>query len=271
MISPTDRASFVEKAPIKFPSTATGSELTISCELVVKAMVNANHYLDSLESLFDKLNFEIYETLGQRNLSGFVGEIFARFLANEVDELAANPHADGRPDLIDISSEISKTYLTEHCLVASSNGEIMPVRSNLAPYKYGGIEVKTSIGNPKSGYKKQLMADRGLSGFSVGEPRVDYLASITYWGHHTSCSNLVGLYYDYFCPDDRIPQILAAMHSELDPNSDWHAVSIGKKGSKKTSNTSLTAAGKSKLFNGIIAHIDSDRYIEKLRAIGLKI
>ena len=59
------------------------------------------------------------------------------------------------------------------------------------------------------------------------------------------------------------------MHSELNKNEDWHAVSVGKEGSKKTSNTSLTGQGKNKLFNNTKIVINDERYIQKLKSVGL--
>jgi hypothetical protein len=132
------------------------------------------------------------------------------------------------------------------------------------------MEVKATIGNPINGYKHQL-SKLGISEFYVGMPRIDYLSTITYWGHHTSCENLIGLFYDYYKELNGVPQILVVMQSELIPAVDWNKVSIGKIEPKKTSNTSLSPSGCEKLFKNPIVVINNIKYITKLRESGLSI
>jgi hypothetical protein len=43
-------------------------------------------------------------------VSGFVGEVFSHFFALVNKRFVVNPHADGRPDLIDIVSEPAAEY-----------------------------------------------------------------------------------------------------------------------------------------------------------------
>src|SRR5207249_2950887 len=132
----------------------------------------------------------------QRNVSGFIGEVFSRFFAAEVDGFVTNPHPDGRPDLLDVSSKEAREYFDMKCFIRLRDGSSAPNKSYLAPFKYGGIEVKATIGNPFSDYRARLKKELGLNEFVVKFPRVNYLNSIAYWGHHTGCENMVGLYYD---------------------------------------------------------------------------
>ena len=256
---------------ISYVSTATGEQVTIGPRDVVAVVVDANKYLVALQDLFAPLSFEVYRELGQRNLSGFVGEVFTNFFAKRVHDFRVNPHADGRPDLLDLSSPVALQHLTRDCLIQTEEGYSMPVRALLAPFKYGGIEVKSSIGSPVANYKARLTQSRGVTGFQVGEARVDYLGSITFWGHHTSCGSLLGLYYDYSAIHDGAPQIMAVMYAQLNPEVDWHVVSTGKAGSKKTSNTSLTPSGQAKLMAGVVAIRNDPRYLSKLHECGLRI
>ena len=221
--------------------------------------------------MFHELDFDVFEGLGQRNLSGFIGEVFVHSFAKLTPDYASNPHADGRPDLLDLSSQVSRDYLSQQCFTKTEEGQTMPVRHLLAPYRYGGLEVKCSIGSPIAQYKKALEKDLGKTNFEIGLPRINYLNTITYWGHHVDCENLLGLYYDYYDPADGVPQILAVMHSELVGEEDWTKVSVVNAGSKKTSNTSLNSAGKIKMFNGVVAVIEDNRYLENLSRIGLSL
>src|SRR5690606_20381185 len=126
---------------------------------------------------------------------------------------------------------------------------LIPNKRYLAPFSYGGLEVKSTIGTPINNYVKRLRIELGIDEFYVGIPRIDYLYSINYWGHHAGCDNLVGVYYDYCEKMDGSPQIMAVMHAVLDPDADWNQLSIGKPGSKKTSNTALSASGCQKILN----------------------
>jgi len=238
---------------------------------VISIVAKANNYLLALKNLFKELDFNIYKTLGQRNLSGFIGEVFSRVFARELRGFMVNPHADGRPDLLDVSTDVALQYYRNECFTRSKDGSTAPNKSLLAPFRYGGIEVKASIGNPSSDYRALLREHEGLNSFSVGMPRVKYLSSITYWGHHPDCDNLLGLYYDYYQELDGTPQIAAVMHAELDPSKDWSKVSIGKPGSKKTSNTSLSSSGVGKILRNPVVVRNDPVYLEKLRGVGLAI
>jgi len=264
-------SDYIEKNPISYTSKATRKKVVISPGDVIKVTIRANEYLNTIAGHFKELNFNIFATLGQRNISGFVGEVFSNIFAKNIDGFVVNPHGDGRPDLLDIMSEKAKKSFHLDCFERSEDGELFPRRSYLAPFKYGGLEVKSTIGSPVNNYKELLRSEVGVNSFSIGFPRINYLNSITYWGHHTSCENLLGLYYDYCEELDGTPQIMAVMQSELVPNIDWNLVSIGKSGSKKTSNTSLSTSGCTKIIGHPVIVRNDRRYLRNLSKIGLKI
>jgi hypothetical protein len=116
----------------------------------------------------------------------------------------------------------------------------------------------------------EVCGSGGSWGFEVGMPRVGGLRSITYWAHHTHSENLIGLYYDFVEARRGMPQVLAVMHAELDCKVDWRRVSVGKAGSKKTSNTCLTSCGRAKLQGGVVTIVNDARYQDALRGCGLK-
>lgn len=263
-----ETSGFIPGSPISYTSKAQQSGATVSPETTIDVVVNANRYLFSLAAFFEDAEFDFYEAMGQRNLSGFVGEVFVKSFAKVVDGYGDNPHADGRPDILDLTSEEAANHLERDCF-ADRDGEPVPRRSLLAPFDYGGLEVKASIGSPVAKYKAKLAEDLGVSAFSVGMPRIDYLDTIMYWGHHASCENLIGLYYDYVPELDSAPQILLVMHSELEVAVDWNKVSVGRSTSKKTSNTSLTKTGRDKLYSNVVAVIDDERYLSRLRVRGI--
>ncbi len=270
MIISTNKSGFLKKKNIEYHSSSSGKKVTITPDQVIDIVVMSNQYLASLTPMFAQIGFDIYESLGQRNLSGFVGEVFSKSFGKIVPNFESNPHGDGRPDVLDLTSTEAKIHFQKECCVSGLDKRKTLKKKLLAPFKYGGLEVKSSIGSPSGDYKKRLQA-LNVPNFFIGMPRIDYTSSITFWGHHTNCKSLIGLYYDYVDEVGGSPQILAVMYSELDPDIDWNKVSLGKIGSKKTSNTSLTISGREKLYKNIVAIVNNDLYLNKLKALGFDI
>ena len=242
--------------------------LTISKEQIISSIRNTNKYLNDISLYFEELELEIFHILGQRNISGLIGEVFSRFLEKDVASLRSNPHQDGRPDLLNIQSQKSKDYFRYSFL---DDGEKYPIKSRFSPYPHGGIEVKCTIGDSRSVKKevkaKLLSQKYGVDVFDVNIPRIDLFGGITYWAHHQDCSSLLGIYYDYYDKQKFNPQIISLFYTELE-KSDWYDISVGNIDSKKTSNTSLRPSGKEKIKNGLVAIIDDERYSEVLKGRG---
>ncbi len=266
MTTPTTSAEgFYAVGEVSFRSKATSRTCSVSGSTVILAVARANTYLHQLEEAFGQSRLGLYETLGPRNVSGFVGEVVKAALANTVEGFVANPHADGRPDLLDVSSLEARRYLEGPC--RDQVPPFAPLRERLAPFRYGGLEVKCTIGALKSNYREMLRrADRSET-LTVGTPRRDYICGITYWGHHRDCTNLVGIYYDFVAKAGGAPQVLLVMHAELDPAKDWSPISVGRASSKKTSNTSLTRSGRSKIRSNAVAVTAIKEYQDKFRAM----
>ena len=86
-----------------------GTKVLTSQE-VVEAMNYANTALKELSDTTMRFDINIFETLGMRNLSGFVGEV----LVSSIDKitnhkLVKNLHQDGYPDLLlNITKEMQR-------------------------------------------------------------------------------------------------------------------------------------------------------------------
>ncbi len=183
--------------------------IKIPSKLVLNAIVNTNNYLLNLNKECVKLNINFFEALGQRNLSGFIGEVYKKFLAESVKIVKLNPHPDGRPDLI-----FYKNIDYYNSGFHNINGKSMPNKSFFTPYKYGGIEIKCTIGSQY--ISKKDKHDRNYKPFQIYEPRIDYLKGVTYMAHHAHSINLLGLYYDFYEDSDFCPQILAGFYSKIE-------------------------------------------------------
>ncbi|MDA9052944.1 hypothetical protein N9H65_02405 [Planktomarina temperata] len=262
-----DSSQFTVIRDISFLSKTTGTTTNVEGTKVAKSVSDANSYLCGLIPMFKKLDFDLFDILGQRNLSGFVGEVFVASLEKNLSGFIKNPHEDGRPDVIDIQTVNAKDYFWGTCF-SKYEGKTLPLKTKLAPFYFGGIEVKASIGGHTQKTKKQFIDDTGLKNFKIGVSRRNYVKTITYWGHHRKCENLIGLYYDFVEEAGSAPQILAVMHSELE-EADWTEVSIGRTGSKKTSNCHLTSQGKTKLIQSTIIKTSLTKYASTFDRLGL--
>lgn len=212
-----------------------------------------NKYLAELPGLFDSSIVQFYTTLNQRNLSGFVGEVFKHVIFALNKNYMPNPHPDGRPDILNLNSEIEKNYFEEVCFDPVSRA---PLREYLAPFKYGGVEVKSSIGNTPS-----------AGDLEIGQSRSELITGLNYWAHHAHECTLLGVYYDYCDQANNSPQIKGLIYCHL-VESDWNKVSVGRPDRKKTSNTSLNQAGVGKLKRSLIMHSSESKYIKTLSRLG---
>jgi hypothetical protein len=242
--------------------------LYLSSQDVIYAIEKTNEYLNQISQYFIDLDIEIFHILGQRNISGFIGEVFSKFLEKEIVDLKSNPHQDGRPDLINLSTIESKYFFSTSFVNENKNN---PIKNNFTPYPFGGVEVKCSIGDfrpmRKEVKSKILQQKYGVDNIDIKIPRIDFFNGINYWAHHQDCSSLLGLYYDYYGKSKFNPQIISVFYAKLE-REDWYGLSIGKEGSKKTSNTSLRPSGKDKIKRGMMSIIDDEYYIETLKSRG---
>ncbi len=189
----TQRAdAFLAVNSIRFKSAATKTECTIRASDVVDVLVDANKYLEGLSREFQSLGIELYSEFQLRNLSGFVGEVFSRVFALKVDRFRVNPHADGRPDLIDVASEPVAEYFSKKCFGTDGGGKPFPLKKMLAPFKHGGLEVKATIGTPRSSSKAEMKSAGVPAGFALGTSRVGYLTVHHVLGAPRSLRELVG-------------------------------------------------------------------------------
>jgi len=219
-----------------------------------QAWIATNEFLIELPTYFSMTSNNFYTILNQRNLSGLVGEIFKHAISNSVPDLVSNPHPDGRPDLLDLRSDAAISHFNDQCFDATN---LAPIREQLAPFSFGGIEVKATIGSIK-----------GASNYPVGRSRAEAVVDLNYWAHHRHACNLLGVYYDY-CPESNgAPQVKSLFLAAV-RNTDWYAVSTGKPGNKKTSNTSLNGSGRQAIKGGLFAHSNEVIYLDMLRRVGV--
>lgn len=204
----------------------------------VKGCVSStNEVIELIHDLTLLYDVNFFEILGMRNLSSFVGELFARELHKTHDKvLMKNPNQDGYPDLCALTNE-GKAYI---CKNLDPNGKPLPNKGLWSPYPFGGVEVKATCGNTPAAtiHAKPL----------IGESRLPILLSAEWKAHHQQTQILFGLFWDFV---DGIPTILAAFfRNDLETiigkdNQDWAPTVRPKDGGSRTTSVSIMRHGKS--------------------------
>lgn len=233
---------------------AYNGELVLTAKEVVNAINYANDALRKLNETTQEFDINIFETLGMRNLSGMVGEYFARSIMKlSGKRLHCNLHQDGYPDLCLTDTDIKKEYFNSLYIV--ENGKKYPISKEVfSPYKYGGIEIKATCGSTPSANKvpKPL----------VGEQRVSLLNSFDWKAHHRETNHLLAVLWDFINGN---PTIVAAFYNDNLCIEDWGKIVKPKEdGGRTTSVSIMNSRGIKKMCKGWVAVVDIPEYINLL-------
>ncbi len=237
----------------------------LSIEDVVEAMNFANQALLKLNETTQEFDINIFETLGMRNLSGMVGEYFARSVMRiSKGRLQSNLHQDGYPDLLLTDTEDKKEYFKT--LYTEEKGKKYPISKEVfSPYKYGGIEIKATCGSTPP-------ASKGLAKPLVGEQRVSSINSFDWKAHHRTTNHLLAILWDFI---DGNPTIVACFYQNQLEVDDWGKIVQPHDGGGRTTSVSIMQkSGIQKMCKGWVAVIDDPAYIEllsKKKWIGYKV
>ena len=86
-------------------------ELVLDVDQIVESIIYANNALVTLDRESKKFDIDIFEALGMRNLSGLIGEFFAKSVQRHSNsKLVSNLHQDGYPDLLLVNTPDKKKY-----------------------------------------------------------------------------------------------------------------------------------------------------------------
>lgn len=231
-----------------------GGERLISNADLLQAINFCNNAIRTLDEQTKQFDINIFEVLGMRNLSGMVGEYFAKSVERFSDgNLRSNLHQDGYPDLLLTNTQESRLYYQS--LFTEVGGKKYPKDKSLfSPFKYGGVEIKATCGStpPASVRPKPL----------IGEQRIDGLTSFDWKTHHRETNNLLSIFWDFI---DELPTVAACFYRNDLTIADWGKIVQPKtNGGRTTSVSIMTSAGVRKMCAGWIAVIDSDPYIKAL-------
>jgi len=239
-------------------------ELIITNDNILNAINFCNDALCTLDEQTKQFDINIFETLGMRNLSGMVGEYFAKSVQkNSENALHSNLHQDGYPDLLLTNTEERLAYY--YSLYTEKQGKKYPKDKALfSPFKFGGVEVKATCGSTPSA----KIVPKPL----IGEQRIDLLNKFDWKAHHRETNNLLAVLWDFI---DGIPTITACFYSNELTINDWGKIVQPHEGGGRTTSVSImNSVGISKMCSGWIAVIDSEKYINALadqKWIGYKV
>ena len=223
---------------------------TVATHLLMDAVDATHELLDDMYSA----DLDISETLGLRNLSAFVGELFAAALAKASGKrLLLNPHQDGYPDLLLMDTEGQANW--------SRLVDRLNEKAPFSPFASGGMEVKATCGSVPS---PAICRRRGIARPDIGDSRIKCLTGYDWKAHHRETNNLVGLLWDFVAERPRIAALFYA--SDL-VEGDWGEIVQPKRGGGRTTSVSIMAkSGIRKMYEGWLCVLSEGGYKEFLNA-----
>jgi hypothetical protein len=215
----------------------SGSSVTwnLSPDVLRRSLFAANRTIEIVHDLSIANNVPIFELLGLRNLSSFVGEIYKTELCRlERGKFMSNPNQDGYPDLCAMTPEGQK-YVEERKKLGQ-----MSAKQYWSPYPFGGVEIKGTCGNTPAASK--------VAKPKIGESRYPILISAEWKAHHQETNNLLGIYWDFV---DGLPTVLAVFFRNDLEQKDWGEIIHPKEGGGRTTSVSImTRDGVKKMAQG---------------------
>ena len=223
-------------------------------DIEVKLSFLKNAITKSKEIITKISEFEvnIFDILGMRNLSAFIGEVFVRSIVQESNGLFINnPHQDGYPDLLILDEQGKMEY--------GKNITNLRDKQPFSPFLTGGIEIKATCGAVPT---SAILRKKGFEKPDIGDTRIQFLNGYDWKAHHRQTNNLLSILWDFV---DRIPIICAVFYSSDLDESDWGNIVQPKEGGGKTTSVSImNRTGVKKMYNGWICVIDDNDYINFL-------
>lgn len=228
--------------------------IILTNEEVHKAICMANDALKSLQESTSKFEINVFEALGMRNLSGLVGEYFAKcVMMVSGGKLQSNLHQDGYPDLLLTDTPDKKEYFSS--LYTVENGKKKPKDKALfSPYKYLGLEVKACCGSTPSA----SIVPKPL----IGEQRIELITAFDWKAHHRQTNHLLAILWDFI---HEIPTVVACFYQDQLTEDDWGKIVQPNEGGGRTTSVSImNKSGIKKMCDNWLAVVNDRKYINKL-------
>jgi len=235
--TPNENQNFI------FHSTNT-QDVAVRKQIILDA-INYSH--EVLEK-FVQFEVDVFSILGMRNLSAFIGEIFAAAIIAKSDDLfRKNPHQDGYPDLL-LMDDIGNGLWND---LQHRTREKQP----FSPFGNGGIEIKATVGSVPT---PAVCHRRGMPKPDIGDQRIGVLTGYDWKAHHRDTNNLMGILWDFILG---VPRIVAVFFGNNLTVSDWGNIVQPREGGGRTTSVSImTRIGVKKMYDGCLYVLDDTRY-----------
>lgn len=150
-------------------------------------------------------------------------------------------------------------------LYTVKDGKKYPINKEVfSPYKFGGIEIKSTCGSTPSATIKPKPL--------VGEQRVSLTDKFDWKAHHRETNNLLAVLWDFIGGN---PTIVAAFYQDNLNINDWGKIVKPKEdGGRTTSVSIMNTNGIHKMCQGWLAVLENQDYIDllsKKKWIGYKV
>lgn len=243
---------YIENADVDLNfSNSAKKTSTLDISIIKRAIDDFNLVMDLID---EEIPIDLFGILGMRNLSSFVGEVFAKSIAKESNNLfMSNPHQDGYPDLLLIDED----GIIEIEKIKDLN--MMQSKMPFSPFINGGIEIKATCGSvpsPAECHKK------GTTKPGIGDSRINQLKSYDWKAHHRDTNNLIGILWDFI---DGIPRIVSVFFGNNLSIDDWGKIVQPKEGGGRTTSVSImTRNGVKKMYENWLFCLSGNQYINFL-------
>ena len=242
----------IYKSPNQNPEFSFHSYNTNDVQVNKEIILEAINYSHSVLDKFVQFEVDVFGILGMRNLSAFIGEVFAAAVIKNSNGLfRKNPHQDGYPDLL-LMDQIGNDLWTG---LETRVREKQP----FSPFGNGGIEVKATVGSvptPAECNKRNIIKP------DIGDQRIEVLKGYDWKAHHRDTNNLMGILWDFI---EGVPRIVAVFFGNNLTIEDWGNIVQPREGGGRTTSVSImTRIGVKKMYDGCLYVVDDQKYIDFL-------
>lgn len=241
-------------------SGGRGQEVQVPILKFEEAVSHAHEVINQ----FASFQVDVFKILGMRNLSAFIGELYAASLiAVTGEQFVKNPHQDGYPDLLLMDAPGLEDYAR-----LQRSGQLRE-KAPFSPFPNGGIEVKATCGSvPTPERCRRLGLDEKPD---IGDQRIGVMVGYDWKAHHRDTNNLVGILWDFV---ERVPRITAVFFCPSLTVDDWGAIVQPRAGGGRTTSVSImTRQGVRKMYQNWIIVLDEDprygRFLDQYNSGGL--
>jgi hypothetical protein len=232
-------------------TTGEGHKEVVDIDLFERALLDVHKVIAKIT---EDIPVDIFSILGMRNLSAFIGELFAMSLAQESNgHYISNPHQDGYPDLLLMNDRGVELFEK----IRKNAG--LRDKSPFSPFPNGGLEIKATCGSVPTPTK---CAKMGIEKPDMGDTRISVLCGYDWKAHHRETNNLVGILWDFI---NSAPHIVAVFFGNNLSEEDWGRIVQPKEGGGRTTSVSIMSRdGVKKMYCNWIAVKRDPQYIKFL-------